>query len=367
MTPATATEIPLFDLRVERDDLAAVEAVYRSGALAMGERVEAFERAFAERVGARHAVAVSSCTAALHLAYLAAGVGPGDEVIVPSYTFAATANAAIYCGATPRFADIAGSHDLSIDAAHVEGLIGPRTKAVVAVHFAGYAAPVDELARLCESHGIALLEDAAHGPGATLGGRGLGTLGLAGAFSFFSNKVLPCGEGGLVATDDDEVAAAVRARRSPSVHAGGAPGFNYRMDEPRAAFLLSRLGRLEDDLADRRRLVRRYREALAGLVGLELPYRDADVEESSCYVMPVMLTEPGRQAPLRRALRSERGIHTSLLYPAVHEFTAYRERFGALSLPRTELAARCEVTLPLYPHMTPAEQDRVVDALRASL
>jgi len=360
LTRAIATEIPLFDLRVEREDLAAVEAVYRSGALASGERVEAFERAFAAHLGCRHALAVANCTAALHLAYLAAGIGPGDEVIVPSFTFAATANAAIYCGATPVFADIAGPHDPSLDVHAVEALIGPRTKAVVAVHYAGYAARIDRLGELCRESGVALLEDAAHAPSATLGGRRLGTFGLAGAFSFFSNKVLSCGEGGLVATDDDAVAERVRRDR-------GSAGLNALMDEPRAALLISRLRRLEDDVRTRRGLVRRYRAALAALDGVKVPYGDADVEGSSCYVMPVMLAEPALQGPLRRRLRAEFGIHTSLLYPAVHEFTAYHERYGELSLPRTEQAARCEVTLPLYPHMGEDAVDRVVEALAACL
>jgi dTDP-4-amino-4,6-dideoxygalactose transaminase len=370
MTAVTGTSrssIPLFDLRLEPEDVAAVEAVYRSGALGMGERVAAFEEAFAAQLGARHAVAVSSCTAALHLAYLAAGVGPGDEVIVPSFTFAATANAVLYAGGTPVFADVAGEHDLSIDVEHVEALIGPRTKAVAAVHFAGYAAPVDALAALCERYGLALVEDTAHAPSACLGDRKLGTFGLAGAFSFFSNKVLPCGEGGLVATDDDTVAAVARARREPAAFADGSLGFNYRMDEPRAALLLSRLGRLEDDIAQRRVLVRRYRELLGDVDGLTLPYRDEDVDVSSCYVMPIMLSELGRQSAFRRALRERHAIQTSLLYPSVHEFTAYRERFPGISLPRTERAARTEVTLPLYPHMTLEEQDRVIDAVREEI
>ena len=269
----TLPQIPLFDLRLEPEDLAAVADTLRSGWLTMGPRTEAFERAFAAHLGCRHAVALSSCTAALHLAYRAAGVGPGDEVIVPSMTFAATANAAIYCDATPVFAEILGQHDLSIDPADVARRITPRTKAVAAVHFAGYAAPVDELAALCADRGLALVEDVAHAPSATLDGRRLGTFGLAGCFSFFSNKILSVGEGGLLATDDDEVAATARLLRSHAMTSGTwdrhsgrtdtydvtALGYNYRLDEPRAALLLSRLGRLEADIARRRELVRGYR------------------------------------------------------------------------------------------------------------
>jgi dTDP-4-amino-4,6-dideoxygalactose transaminase len=383
LTRATETfpEIPLFDLRLEPEDLDAVAQTLRSGWLTMGPRTAALEAAFAAHLGARHAVAVSSCTAALHLAYLGAGVGPGDEVIVPSMTFAATANAVIYCGATPVFADILGQHDLSIDPDDVEACITERTRAVAVVHFAGYPAPVERLAALCEAHGLALIEDVAHAPSATVGARKLGTFGLAGCFSFFSNKVLSVGEGGLLATDDDGMAAQARLLRSHGMTSGTwarhakltdtydvvALGFNYRLDEPRSALLLSRLGRLEADIARRRELVHRYRSRLARLDGITVPFREADVATASCYVMPIMLARPERQREFRRFLRSERGVQTSLFYPAVHEFSAYRERFGEISLPRTELAARTEVTLPLYPHMTESQQDHVVDAVEEGL
>src|SRR3954468_22340619 len=299
----TSPEIPLYDLRLEPADIAAVMEVLESGWLTLGPRTADFESAFAQHLGVRHAVAVSSGTAALHLAYLGAGVGPGDEVIVPSFTFAATASAVLYCGGTPVFADIAGPHDLSIDPDHVAALITPRTKAVACVHFAGYAAAVEDLRRLCDEHGLALVEDVAHAPSATPVGssRKLGTWGRAGCFSFFSNKVLPAGEGGLLATDDDEVAAKARSLRSHAMtsvtwdrHRGYAEtydvvdvGFNYRLDEPRAALLLSQLRRLEDEVAGRRRRPRRYREQLAGVDGVTVPYADDTIETSSCYIMPV--------------------------------------------------------------------------------
>jgi dTDP-4-amino-4,6-dideoxygalactose transaminase len=377
----TFPEIPFFDLKVEQEDLDAVAETLRSGWLTMGPRTAKFEEAFAEYVGAKHAVAVSSCTAALHLAYLGAGVGPGDEVIVPAFTFAATAAAVIYCGATPVFADILGQHDLSIDPEDVERKISDRTKAVSAVHFAGYPAPVDTLKELCDSKGIALIEDAAHGPGASLNGRHIGTFGLAGAFSFFSNKVLSVGEGGMLATDDDELAASARMLRCYGMTSGtwdrhskqtttydvAALGWNYKLDEPRSAMLLKRLGRLDGDIARRRELILRYRERLSKLDKLTLPFRDEDVATASAYVMPIMLAEPGMQADFRAHLREHHGVQTSIFYPATHEFTAYRERFPGVSLPRTELAARTEVTIPLYAHMTNEEQDRVMAAIEDAL
>jgi dTDP-4-amino-4,6-dideoxygalactose transaminase len=371
--------IPVFDLQFTRGDLDAVAETLRSGWLTMGPRTAEFEVAFAESIGTRHAVAVSSCTAALHLAYLATGIGPGDEVIVPSCTMVATAAAVEYAGADPVFADIVSTDEPVIDPDHVQALMTPRTKAVVAMHYGGYGAAVDRLSRLCSEHGVALLEDAAHSPMATFDGRALGTWGLAGAFSFFSNKVLAVGEGGLLATDDDEVAAFARSRRCHAMtrgtwdrHRGGAEqydvtglGFNYRIDEPRAALLLSRLKRLGEDVARRRELTLRYRRLLADVPGLSTPFRDDNVEDSSCYIMPVMLEDPETQGPLRIALRERHGVQTSLFYPAVHEFTAFRERFAGVSLPRTELAARSQVTLPLFPHMSEAQQDRVIDALAA--
>ena len=345
--------IPLFDLRMEDEDLEAVAAVLRSGRLRAGEQVEAFEREFAAHLGVRHAVAVSSGTAALHLAYLCAGIGPGDEVIVPSITFAASAAAVIYCGGTPVFADVCGPHDIGIDPEDAARRITPRTKAICAVHYGGYPADVERLRAL----GPVLIEDAAHAPDADRAGRKAGAWGLASCFSFFSNKVLAVGEGGLLATDDDAVAERARAERSGA--------YNLRIDEPRAALLRSRMARMAADIAARRALTHRYRELLRDVPGVVVPYRDEEVDHSSCYVMPIVLTDPERQSPLRAALR-EQGIQTSLLYPAVHEFTAYRDTHGA-SLPQAERIARTQVTLPLYGFMTHDQQDRVVAALVAAL
>jgi dTDP-4-amino-4,6-dideoxygalactose transaminase len=380
-TGISSSAVPLYDLRLEPEDIRAVMETLESGWLTLGPRTREFEAAFASHLGVRHAVAVSSCTAALHLAYLGAGVGPGDEVIVPSLTFAATAAAVIYCGGTPVFADIVGPHDFGLDPEDVERRIGPQTKAICAVHFAGYPAAVDRLRTLCDEHGLSLIEDAAHSPSADFKGRKLGTWGRAGAFSFFSNKILSCGEGGLLATDDDDVAALARSLRSQGMTSGTwsretreassydvvGLGFNYRLDEPRSALLLSRLARLEPEIERRRELTRSYRDKLAGLPHLLVPYDDAGVDRSSCYVMPIVVDDDGRRDAVRRHLRDEHGIQTSVFYPAVHEFTAYRSRFGEQHLPRTERVARTEITIPLFAHLDEATQDRVVGALREAL
>jgi dTDP-4-amino-4,6-dideoxygalactose transaminase len=380
---STALErIPVFDVQLDEEHVAAVADTLRSGWLTMGPRTQAFEAEFAEHLGVPHAVALSSCTAALHLAYLAAGVGPGDEVIVPGITFVATAAAVRYCGGTPVLAEVLGAHDISLDPDEVARRITPRTKAVCAVHYAGYAAPLAELQALCDEHGLALIEDAAHSPDALdpVTGAPLGTVGLAGAFSFFSNKIISCGEGGLLATRDDAVAELARSRRSHAMtsgtwdrhrgHARGydvtGVGFNYRMDEPRAALLSARLPGLRADIEERRRLTHLYRSALSDVAGLSVPYSREQVDGSSCYIMPAVLDDPELRDPLRGALDG-RGIQTTVLYPSINEFSAYEGSPEAGSLPRCEAIARSQLTLPLFPHLGEERLERVVLAVRQGL
>jgi dTDP-4-amino-4,6-dideoxygalactose transaminase len=381
MTAGSDPLIPLFDIALDEGEIEAVADTLRSGWLTMGPRIREFEIAFAEHLEVEHAIATSSCTASLHLAYLAAGIGPGDEVIVPAITFVASAAAVRYCGATPVFADVVGPADLNVDPADVEARITPRTKAICVVHYAGYAADLVALQAICERHGLALIEDAAHAPSATGGaaGRKLGTQSLAGCFSFFSNKVISCGEGGLLATDEERVAEQVRSLRSHAMtsgtwdrHRGHSAaydvvglGYNYRMDEPRAALLTARLPKLETDIARRRELVHRYREQLADLEGVSIPFSNDAVDTSSCYVMPLMLDDGEHRAELRESMLAA-GVQTSVLYPAIHEFSAYAHP-DMPALPRSEQVARCELTLPLFPTLTERDQDRVVAALRSGL
>lgn len=382
MTPTQATDkIPVFDVQLNDSHVEAVAETLRSGWLTMGPRIKEFEAEFAAHLGIEHAVAVNSCTAALHLAYLAAGIGPGDEVIVPGITFVASAAAVRYCGGTPVLAEIVGQGDLSLDPDDVEARITPQTKAVCAVHYGGYAAPLERLAAICERHGLALIEDAAHSPEATVPGgeRKLGTYGQSGTFSFFSNKILSCGEGGLLATADERVAELARSRRSHAMtsgtwdrHRGHAMGYdvvevgyNYRLDEPRAALLSARLPDLAADIAERRRLTARYRELLADVDRVTLPYSDEQVAASSCYVMPVMLENAEQRDAVRKLLSENHGVQTSVLYPSINEFTAYGA--GKQELPRSETVARTQLTLPLYPHLGDERLQRVVEALRASL
>ena len=254
-------QVPLADVVVSEQDIAEVAETYRSGWLSMGPRTEELERAFAEYVGVEHAFAVANGTAALHLSYLACGIGTGDRVLVPSLTFVATINAIMYTGAEPVFVDISGVTRPWLDAGAVEAAIDDRTRAIVSMSYGGHPGAIEELARIAAEHGLPLIEDAAHAAGSRVGRRHLGTFGAAGAFSFFSNKNLAVGEGGMVITNDEDIGRRTRLLRSHGMtsltwdrHRGHAStydvvelGFNYRIDEPRAALALSRLRRLDEE------------------------------------------------------------------------------------------------------------------------
>jgi dTDP-4-amino-4,6-dideoxygalactose transaminase len=373
--------VPLTDIAVPEQDVQAVLECLDSGWLTMGPRIAAFEQALGEFVGVEHAVTVSSGTAALHLACLAAGLGPGDEVIVPAFTFVASAAAIRYVGATPVLCDVVSPREFVLDPADVARRITPRTKAVIAVHFCGYPAAVAELRTLCDEHGLVLIEDCAQAIGATVdeGGRQVGTVGELGAFSFFSKKQLCVGEGGMVSCQAGEHAERVRLLRSHALtsstwdrHRGHDPaydivdiGFNYRMDEPRAALGLSRLQRLAGSLSARRATVRAYREQLTGIEGLELCFGEEAVERSSHFAFPVLVSDRERRDRFRDQLK-DAGIQTTW-YPALHSFTDYGSYAPADGLPAaTEVASR-HCALPLSSSTTPEEIEVVVEAVRAAL
>src|SRR5688572_23366275 len=361
-----AWTVPLADVVVPEEDIAVVADVYRSGWLSMGPRTEELERALAEYTGARHALAVTNGTAALHLICLAAELGPGDEVIVPSLTFVATVNAIAYTGATPRFVDIAALDRPWPSAASVEAAITPRTKAIMTMAYGGHPGEIAEIRDLAASRNLVLLEDAAHAIGVHEQGRHVGTFGVAGAFSFFSNKNLAVGEGGAVVTDDDTIAERMKLLRSHGMttltwdrhrgHAAGydvvALGFNYRIDEPRAALLTARLARLDAENARRRELDHRYRELLPeGVVPTAGP---------ALHIFTALVDDRDRV----RAELKERGIQTSLHYPPAHRFAIYAD--GAPDLPLTDAYAAHAVTLPLFAGMSDTQQDAVIDALAAA-
>jgi dTDP-4-amino-4,6-dideoxygalactose transaminase len=372
-----AWTVPLADVVVPEEDIAVVADVYRSGWLSMGPQTEALERDFAAYTGARHALAVANGTAALHLICAAAELGPGDEVVVPSMTFVATVNAIAYTGATPVFADIAGLTEPWLHPDAVEAVVTERTKAIMTMTYGGHPGSTTDLARLARERGLVLLEDAAHAAGSWLGNRHLGTLGLAGAFSFFSNKNLAVGEGGMVVTDDDAVAARMRLLRSHGMttltwdrHRGHASaydvvdlGFNYRIDEPRAALARRRLERLDDENVRRARLDARYRELLAGIDRLTPGLVPTAGDRLAHHLFVVVLDADADRDGFRQALAA-RGIQTSLHYPPAHRFSIYA---GDADLPVTDTYGARAVTLPMFATMTDEQQDEVVEAARAAL
>jgi dTDP-4-amino-4,6-dideoxygalactose transaminase len=369
--------VPLADVVVPEDDIDAVAEVYRSGWLSMGPQTEALERDFERFTGARHALAVSNGTAALHLLCGAAGIGPGDEVVVPSLTFVATVNAVAYTGATPVFADVVSVTEPWLDPDAVAAATGERTRAIMNMAYGGHPGRTQDLAAIARASGVVLLEDVAHAAGTRVGGRHLGTIGLGGAFSFFSNKNLAVGEGGMVVTDDDEAAARMRLLRSHGMttltwdrhrgHASGYDvvdlGFNYRIDEPRAALAARRLQRLDTENASRAVLDARYRELLSGIDGLTPAMAHVPDAQLAHHLFTVVLDEDVDRAGFRDALASG-GIQTSVHYPPAHRFSIYA---GAADLPVTDDYAARTVTLPMFATMTRGQQDEVVDAIRAAL
>ncbi len=372
--------VPLADVLVDDELRAAVDEVISSGWWSMGPKVLEFEGAFAEFCEVRHAFAVANGTAALHLALLAAGCAPGDEVVLPSLNFVAAANAIAHTGAAPVFCDVLGPDDLNLDPADLEAAVGPRTKAVVVLHYGGFPCDMGAVHEIAERRGLTVIEDAAHAPGGIWQGKKCGGLGLAGCFSFFSNKNLPIGEGGMITTDDEELADSIRLLRSHGMttltwerhrgHASSydvvAQGFNYRLDELRAAMGLVQMSRLPAENAARSKIAAHYREALDGVEGITMPFREvADGTTAAHHLAVVVLPEGTRDAV--RATLVEQRIQTSVHYPPIHLFSQYKEIGSERPLPRTEAVAERILTLPLYAHMSDEQVELVTRSVLEAL
>ena len=370
--------VPLSDVRVDEEIERAVLETVRSGWWSMGPRVAEFEREFAAFCGVKHAFAVANGTAALHLALLAVGCGPGDDVVVPSLNFVAAANTICHTGAAPVFCDVTAVDDLNVDPRDAAEAIGPATRALVVMHYGGHPCRMDEILELARARGIAIVEDAAHAPGATWQGRKCGTFGDVGCFSFFSNKNLPMGEGGMVVTGDDDLAEKIRLLRSHGMttltwdrHRGHAHsydvvthGYNYRLDEIRAAIGSVQLSRLTEENARRARLVALYRATLDGVSGIVMPFAPRPETEAAHHLAVIVLPESCGRDEMRSSLAGA-GIQTSVHYPPIHEFTAYRGLETKRPLPATDAVASRLLTLPLYPHMSEADVSTVAAAVLA--
>lgn len=362
-------------------EAAAVAEVLASGWVSQGPRVAAFEAAFAERMGARHAVAVCSCTTGLHLVLVALGIGPGDEVLMPSFTFVATANVVEYCGARPVFADV-DLTTFNVDVDDLARRITPATRAIIPVHLFGLSADMDPILALARDRGIAVIEDAACAIGSTYAGRPVGVLGKAGCFSLHPRKIITTGEGGMVTTDDAGLADHLRSLRSHAAtvsdldrHRGDGfllpafaeVGFNYRMTDIQAAVGLAQMPKLDTIIARRAELARRYTAALAGIPWLALPQvPDGWVHPFQSYVTLVADDAPIARDEIARRLAAK-GIATRQGTHAVHALDFYAKRYGLApaDYPRAWTADRQTLTLPLFPQMSDAEQQAVIDALAA--
>jgi dTDP-4-amino-4,6-dideoxygalactose transaminase len=360
---------------LSEEEKAALAEVVDSGWITMGERVHAFERAFAQAHRVAEAAAVSSCTAGLHLVMQALGIGPGDEVLVPSLTFVATANSVLYAGAVPIFVDIESLDIPLISLADAAAKCTARTKALVVVHYGGYLVDRDAWRAFADSRGLLLIEDAAH----TLGTAWAGMVGDAAVFSFFGNKNMTTAEGGMVVARDPEVLTRVRQMRSHGMTIGTLQrlssravtydvtmlGYNYRMDDLRAAIglvQLRKLGRWNDKrkiLAD---AYKRWIEAYCP--GVALPF--SRPRDSSHHILPAILPT-GVDRQLVADKMRDAGVQTTVHYPPVHTFSWYRSRFPPVHLPQTEEFARRELTLPLHPKMEARHVATAVQALAQAL
>jgi len=372
--------IPVMRPWLGAEEAEAAAAAITSGWIAQGPRVAEFEQALAGRIGAAHGVAVSSCTTALHLALEVLGVAPGDEVVVPSFSFIATANVVKHAGAVPVFADIDGATG-NLSAKTVEQVVGPHTKAVIAVHQGGVPAPINELKELCGPLGIALVEDAACAMGSTYEGRPVGAGAEMAAFSFHPRKLLTTGEGGMLTTDSARFATRARRLREHGMDVSAADrhsaskivlesylevAWNYRMTDMQAAVGLVQLGKLDAMVERRRVLARRYQEGLAGIPGLQIvadpPYGTSNYQ--SFWIVLPDDAPVGRNELLERLL--QHGISARRGIMAAHLEPAYLDGSGP-DLPVTERMTAQSLILPLFHDLAESDQDRIIEVLSAEL
>ncbi len=371
--------VQLFKLNFDEQEQQAVKDVLDSAWITMGQKTIDFENAFSAFLGDKtQCLAVSNGTAALHMALLALGIKTDDEVITPSLTFIADQNTTHMVGAKNILADIISLDDWSMDPADIESRITSKTKAVMIVHYAGFACDMDRIVDICKKHNLYLIEDCAHTPGATYQDRHLGTFGDISAFSFFSNKNLSVGEGGMVVTKQPKLYDKLKGLRShgmskPSFdrYKGRAisydiemPGLNYRIDEIRAALGLVQLKKLAAANQKRTQLVKHYYERLDDLSAVSIPFRNFNRGVPNYHIMPILLSEEINRLRVIEKMKDD-GIQTSLHYPAIQSFTAYKGSVNETA--KAQYVAEHELTLPLYPTMIIEEVDMVCDSLIGAL
>lgn len=374
-------QIPYFELVLGDEEKRAILDVLNSNWLTSGPQILEFEAEFARRLETPgiHALAVSNCTAALHLSLEVLGIQAGDEVICPSLTFVATANAIRYTGATPVFADICSETEWNISPPDIEAKITENTKAIMVVHYGGYPCQMAEILALASKYDLRIIEDACHGPLAEWNGAKLGTIGDFGCLSFFSNKNMTTGEGGMILTKHSHVVETIKALRSHGMtsttydrfkgHAFGYDvtmlGYNYRMDELRAAIGIEQIKKLPEMNRQRRTLVEYYRDVIqTALPDLTIPFKDWR-GPYGYHIFPVLLPEGYTERNRLMTTLAEHGIQTSIHYRPVHSFTAY-EGYSS-PLPVTETIAPRILSLPFYPTLKESQINTVVATLNTCL
>jgi dTDP-4-amino-4,6-dideoxygalactose transaminase len=372
----------LSELEFDGSEIAEVLAAIDSEWITSGPRTQAFENAFARLSETAGAVAVSNGTAALFLALKALGIGPGHEVLVPSMTFVATAAAVIHCGAKPVLVDICSLENPTMCPYDAARKITPRTKAILPVHYAGIPADMDRLCDLAKANRLPLVEDAAHAPGARFAGRPCGSFGAAGCFSLFGNKNITTAEGGMITTNDPDFAERLRSLRSHGMTVSswdrdkGRPaqydvlefGFNFRLDDIRAAIGLAQIDKLPVFNRKRAELAERYNQRfLEANLDVILPFASIpETKQPSYHIYPIVLASPELRDAVAEQLKSE-GIQTSIHYPAIHHFSAFKRTGDRVSLPFTDAFASRELTLPLYPSLSPLHVDQIAAAVQTAL
>lgn len=372
-------KIPLFKLNFGEEEINAVTETIRSKWISTGPKCEELEKQFVEMFAVNYAVSMSNCTDALHLACILCGIGPGDEVICPSLTFAASANCIKYVGATPVFCDIVSPEHINIDPKDIERKITSKTKAIIVVHMAGFPAKMDEIMTIAHKHNLKVIEDACHGPLSEYKGKKLGSIGDIGCFSFFSNKNISTGEGGMLITNNEDLAKRAKLLRSHGMttmsyqRASGHAttydivdlGYNYRLDDIRASIGVVQMNKLQSDL-DKRIVIRNeYVKQLSSIDGITIPFAD-NTEFVSNYIFPIVLKDSTseKRDSIRDKLHAA-GIQTSVHYPAIHRFSIYKEH--KTKLPITEYVTENEITLPMYASLSNEEIEYIVKELNQAL
>jgi dTDP-4-amino-4,6-dideoxygalactose transaminase len=370
-------QIPLFDLNFDEREENAVLETLRSKWISTGPKTVELESRFGEMLSCRYSLGMANCTVALHMGLMLMGIEEGDEVITPSLTFVATVNAIRYVGAKPVFCDIKGLGDLTLDPDALEALITDRTKAIVVMHYGGFPCDMDRIMAVARAHNLKVLEDACHGPLSEYHGQKLGTIGDIGCFSFFSNKNISTGEGGMLVTNNPDYYERGKLLRSHGMtslsyerskgHSTSYDvielGYNYRIDDIHSAIALAQLEKLRGDLEKRARIRQRYIEKLKPIERIVIPFMYHQ-EFASNYIFPIVLMDSNAETrdEVRMHLHNA-GIQTSVHYPAAHRFSIYKQDNDHSRLERTEYVTDNEITLPMYAKLSNEQVDYIAEVL----